>query len=166
MFTGLYPLFSQDSFTPVSLTFWCSFTGERAGSKLSAQVADLFSIKKEEKATKLLCVEELSGTAQKPHACRVHCRCREGMEIGSPRQWAASAFGEGLRFWFVLGRQEGCELCWGVISIPLERQGLTQVRLSWSLAEAPNLLQADRKCLCSCWWPQSWDLGFVLLSKW
>jgi len=42
---------SQDSFTPVSLTL--QVYGDWAGSELAAQVANLFSIKKEEKATKL-----------------------------------------------------------------------------------------------------------------
>lgn len=80
MFTGLYPLVSQDSFTLVSLTFKAGLLGnEQVQSSVHRLLTCLAS--KRRKTTKLLCVKELSGTPQKPDACRFHCRYREGIEI-------------------------------------------------------------------------------------
>lgn len=156
MFTGLYPLISQDSFTLVSLTFKAGLLGnEQVQSSVHRLPTCLAS--KRRKTTKLLCVKELSGTPQKPDACRFHCRYREGIEITNPRKWAAFAFGEGLKVlvcsWLV--RQEGCELWWRVMLHPFGKAWGD----SWGwagvwLKPQTCLHQADEKCLCSCWWPQ------------
>lgn len=84
MFTGLYPLVSQD-FTLVSLTFKAGLLGnEQVQSSVHRLPTCLAS--KRRKTTKLPCVKELSGTPQKPDACRFHCRYREGIEITNPRK--------------------------------------------------------------------------------
>lgn len=89
MFTGLYPLVSQDSFTLVSLTFKAGLLGnEQVQSSVHRLPTCLAS--KRRKTTKLPCVKELSGTPQKPDACRFHCRYRQGRNRNNQSQEVSS----------------------------------------------------------------------------
>lgn len=139
MFKGLYPLVSQDSFTPVSLTFDASLLGNEEVQSSVCRLLNCLASKRRKKQQNCSVWRSFQELLRNHIACRFHCRCREGIEIISAGEWAAFAFGEdpGLLtsgeaggLWAVVGR-DAPSLSKG--------RGLTQLRLSWSLAEAPNL---------------------------
>lgn len=155
MFKGLYPLVSQDSFTPVSLTFDASLLGNEEVQSSVRRLLNCLASKRRKKQQNCSVWRSFQELLRNHIACSFHCRCREGIEIISAGEWAAFAFGEGPGL-LTAGEAGGLWAVVGRDAHPFPKAGGWH-NWGWAvvwLKPQTCLLQADGKCLCSCWWPQ------------